>query len=192
MRRPAPNTRVGIDLGLKALATMSDEREIAIPQFYRKSEAKLATMQRARKTPKRVRNLHAKIANRRKISCTRKARRSSRNTGSLSLATSARRNWPRPTWQRVYSMPAGRASSTCCRIRRLRAAACVFEVNEAYTSQVCSACGCMPEGRPKGIADLGMRGWACSDCGAIHSRDVNAAGNILRVGLDALIGGAHV
>jgi putative transposase len=62
----APNTRVGIDLALKALATLSDEREIAIPQFYRKNEAKLATVQRARKAPKRVRNIHAKIANRRK------------------------------------------------------------------------------------------------------------------------------
>jgi transposase len=68
-----------------------------------------------------------------------------------------------------------------------------LEVNEAYTSQVCSECGCMPASRPKGIADLGIRGWSCNDCGAIHSRDVNAARNILRVGLDALAGGAsHV
>jgi IS605 OrfB family transposase len=40
--------------------------EIEIPRFYRKREEKLATMQRARKTPKRIRNIHAKIANRRK------------------------------------------------------------------------------------------------------------------------------
>jgi len=57
-----PNKRIGIDLGLKALATLSDGSAIRIPQFYRKSEAKLATAQRGRKTPKRIRNIHAKIA----------------------------------------------------------------------------------------------------------------------------------
>ena len=61
----APVSRVGIDLGLKALATLSDGGEIAIPQFYRNSEVTLATTQRARKT-RRIRNIHARIANRRK------------------------------------------------------------------------------------------------------------------------------
>ncbi|SCU90391.1 conserved hypothetical protein [Cupriavidus necator] len=37
----------------------------------------------------------------------------------------------------------------------------------------------MPPERPKGIADLGIRQWVCSECGAVHDRDVNAALNIL-------------
>jgi putative transposase len=80
----APNT--GIDLGLKTLAALSDERDVEIPQFYRNSEAKLATAQRVRKTPKPVRRIHAKIAKRRKDSCTRRVQGSRRNTGSSSLA----------------------------------------------------------------------------------------------------------
>jgi transposase len=53
------------------------------------------------------------------------------------------------------------------------------EVDEKLTSQVCSSCGALPDSRPKGIADLGIREWTCSGCGAEHDRDVNAAKNIL-------------
>ncbi|MGE5137695.1 MAG: RNA-guided endonuclease InsQ/TnpB family protein [Gemmatimonadota bacterium] len=41
------------------------------------------------------------------------------------------------------------------------------------TSQVCSACGVRDGPMP-----LHVREWACSGCGAIHDRDVNAARNI--------------
>src|SRR5215471_10265098 len=60
----AVNSRVGIDLGTKALARLSVGDKIAMPAFYRNSEAKLATSQRARKS-KRVKAIHAKIRNRR-------------------------------------------------------------------------------------------------------------------------------
>jgi transposase len=36
---------------------------------------------------------------------------------------------------------------------------------------------------PKGIAGLGIREWVC-DCGVVHDRDVNAARNILNLGLE--------
>ncbi len=57
------------------------------------------------------------------------------------------------------------------------------EVNESYTTQTCSSCGCLPDSRPRGITGLGIRVWACSECGVIHDRDINAARNILAVGL---------
>jgi putative transposase len=57
--------RVGIDLGLKDLATLSTGEKVEVPKFYRRSKERLATAQRARKT-KRARAIHAKIANRRK------------------------------------------------------------------------------------------------------------------------------
>ncbi|WP_143164524.1 zinc ribbon domain-containing protein, partial [Lampropedia hyalina] len=43
--------------------------------------------------------------------------------------------------------------------------------------------------RPKGIAGLGIREWTCSECGAAHDRDVNAARNILAAGHCRLAGG---
>lgn len=61
-----------------------------------------------------------------------------------------------------------------------------LEVDERFTTQTCSSCGdCASEGRPKGIAGLGIREWACSSCGANHDRDVNAAKNILNLVLSA-------
>ena len=54
------------------------------------------------------------------------------------------------------------------------------EVDEAFSTQTCSVCN--NRAGPKGRKDLGMRGWQCTVCGAIHDRDVNAAHNILAAG----------
>ncbi|HGP3143562.1 TPA: RNA-guided endonuclease InsQ/TnpB family protein [Pseudomonas aeruginosa] len=56
---------VGIDLGLKDVATCSDGQRLENGRFYRGLESKLAIAQRASKKA-RVRAIHAKIANRRK------------------------------------------------------------------------------------------------------------------------------
>ena len=54
------------------------------------------------------------------------------------------------------------------------------EVDEAFSTQTCSVCN--SRAGPKGRKDLGIRGWQCPVCGAIHDRDVNAAHNILAAG----------
>ncbi|MGI9297627.1 MAG: RNA-guided endonuclease InsQ/TnpB family protein, partial [Gammaproteobacteria bacterium] len=56
---------IGVDLGLKTLATASDGTQIASKRFYRDLEADLAGAQRANKKG-RAKTIHAKIANRRK------------------------------------------------------------------------------------------------------------------------------
>ena len=47
------------------------------------------------------------------------------------------------------------------------------------SSQLCHICG----HRETSVKDLGIRRWTCPICGAVHDRDVNAAGNILKEGL---------
>jgi putative transposase len=54
------------------------------------------------------------------------------------------------------------------------------EVDEAFSTQTCSRCD--SRAGPKGRKDLGIRGWQCAVCGAIHDRNVNAAHNILAAG----------
>jgi IS605 OrfB family transposase len=54
-------------------------------------------------------------------------------------------------------------------------------VNERNTTRACSFCGALLG--PKGMDMLVVRYWECSECGAGHDRDQNAARNILFVGL---------
>ena len=69
----------------------------------------------------------------------------------------------------------------------------VFEVvNESYTTQTCSCCAVIPASSPKGRAGLRIREWICSECGAEHDRDINAAKNILAAGHRRLAAGIPV
>lgn len=185
----APLSRVGIDLGLKDLATLSNGEKIAAPRFYRASEEKLAKAQRARKTPKRVRNIHAKIANRRKDFLHKASTRIAKEFGLIVVGdvspsklsqTRMAKSVLDAGWSDFRRMllykSAGNGGST-------------LEVSERLTTQTCSECGSLPPSRPRGIAGLSQRVWAC-DCGAVHDRDVNAARNILRLGLETLVAGA--
>ena len=53
-----------------------------------------------------------------------------------------------------------------------------FEVvDEKYTSKTCSNCGYITE-----VLELNIRKWICPECNTKHDRDVNAAINILTVG----------
>ncbi|WP_318784631.1 RNA-guided endonuclease TnpB family protein [Actinomadura algeriensis] len=45
------------------------------------------------------------------------------------------------------------------------------------SSQLCSGCGYRDGRKP-----LHVRHWTCTECGAVHDRDVNAARNILDEG----------
>jgi putative transposase len=186
----APVSRVGIDLGLKDLAALSTGEKIAAPRFYRASEEKLATAQRARKAPKRVRNIHAKIANRRKDFLHKASAKIAKEFGLIVVGDVSPKKIAQ-TRLAKSSLDAGWSD-----FKRMLAykshlrAGHLLEVSERFSSQVCSVCGSLPPSRPKGIADLGKRMWTCDDCETAHDRDCNAARNILRVGLDTLHLGA--
>ena len=57
-------------------------------------------------------------------------------------------------------------------------------VNPRNTTQTCSACGHVMKGADK--IRLGVEEWTCPVCGTHHSRDWNAAKNILAKGLEKL------
>lgn len=182
---------LGIDLGLKDLATCSDGTRLEHGRFYRDLEPALATAQRAGKKA-RVRAIHAKIANRRKDALHKFSRAlvercSMIIVGDVSPAKLAKTSMAKSVldagWGQLKTMLAYKCAH----------AGIVFkEVGEAYTTQACSCCGALPDSRPRGITGLGIREWACSECGVTHDRDVNAAQNILALGHERLAVGIPV
>jgi len=169
---------IGIDLGLKDFAALSNGERIAAPGLYRGAEDALAVAQRANKR-RRIKAIQAKTANRRSDFLHKLSTRIVREfdliaVGDVSAAGLTRTNMAKSVldagWSSFRSQLAYKA---------VKHGAWFEEVNESYTTQTCSDCGAQPDSRPRGIAGLGIRRWVCSECGSSHDRDMNAAKNIL-------------
>ena len=182
---------VGIDLGLKDLATPSEGEKIPAPGFYREAEAALAVAQRAHKR-RRVKAIQARTARRRLDFLHNRSVELARafdhiavgNVNASGLAqTSLAKSVLDAGWSSFRKMLAYKA---------MRHGARYVEVDERFTTQTCSNCGALPDSRPRGIAGLGIREWKCSECGVVHDRDRNAALNILRRGRATLEAGIPV
>jgi IS605 OrfB family transposase len=172
---------VGIDLGLKTLATLSNGIKIEMPAFYREYEGQLALAQQRRQKRKAA-ALHAKVMNCRKHFLHEQSTQLVREygcifVGDVNAAGLAKTQMAKSVLDAGWSMFRSMLS-----YKALRQGASFAIINEVYTTQACSECGTLSG--PKGIAGLGMRHWTCPDCGALHDRDVNSARNILRVGLE--------
>jgi putative transposase len=186
-RAREPVRGVGIDLGLKELAALSNGSTIVAPHFYRNAEAALAVAQRAHKT-RRVRAIHAKVANQRHnyLHTRTSAIVAAFDyivVGNVKASALAKTSLAKSVYDVGWS-----SFRTQLAYKAVKHGAWFEEVDEGFTTQVCSHCGAMPDTRPRGIADLGSmftehaKAWTCSDCGVVHDRDLNAALNILRRG----------
>ena len=182
---------IGIDLGLKTVATGSDgavfERRRITDEF---AEA-LATAQRANKG-KRVKAIHAQIKNSRKdaihkFTTTMVNEYGAIFVGDVSSKKLAKTKMAKSVYDSGWHMLKTQLSY------KASARSVVFEeVNEKYTTQTCSCCGSISVNSPKGRAGLRIREWTCALCGATHHRDVNAAKNILALGHERLVAGISV
>lgn len=180
---PTGNGRVGIDLGLKTLATCSDGHKIEALRHYHQYEAALAIAQRA-KNKGRVRAIHAKIANARRHHIHERTTEIVRNNQFIAVGNVSPSNLAKTKMAKSILDASWAMLKTQLAYKARRHNAVFFEVDERFTSQTCSCCGTIPDSSPKGMGALGIRHWECSNCGASHDRDVNAAKNILRAGLE--------
>jgi len=183
--QPCGNGAIGIDLGLKTVASMSDGTRISNKKLVARYAPKLAVAQRAR-NKRRVKAIHAKIANARRhdlhVASTRLADANSLIVvGDVSPAKLVKTRMAKSVLDAGWSMLKG-----MLRYKTAMRRAVFVEVSERWTSQTCSCCGSIPRSSPKGMGALGIRHWVCSNCGTSHDRDTNAALNILRVGQERL------
>lgn len=173
---------VGIDLGLKSFATLSTGAKISALQCFRKHKTRLAIAQRA-KNKKRVKAIHTKIKNIRqdylhKLSFKLVKANGTIVVGNISASKLGRTRMAKSVYDAGWSMFRNQL-----RYKARRHGVEYMEVDERFTSQRCSRCGEIPDSSPKGMGAVGIREWVCSSCGESHDRDVNAARNILILGL---------
>lgn len=188
----ATKQNVGIDLGLKHLAVLSNGQKIEAPQFYRKSESKLAIMQRVKKS-KRVKSINAKITNRRKDFLHKQSKKIAKEFGLIVIGDINSSNLIQTRMAKSVFDASWSSFKNMLSYKAIMHGGKMVETSEYMTSQTCSYCGSKDSnGRPKGTAGLGIREWTCSDCGTVHDRDVNAAKNILRSRLATLVEGTQI
>jgi len=186
--RTAGNGQIGIDLGLKTTATCSNGDTLERGNFYRNMEEKLGKAQRANKK-KQVKTIHAKIKNRR-ADALHKFSNKIVKENSLIVVGNVSASGLAKTKMAKSVLDAGWAMLKDMIDYKSKGMQSVFlEVNEAYSTQTCSSCGCIGDNSPKGLASLNKRSWECSHCGALLDRDVNAALNILAAGHRRLAAG---
>jgi len=180
-KRNAP--RLGIDLGLKSLIALSNGFKIAAPRFYRQEDKQLGVFQR-RGQKVRARALAAKIANRRKHFLHVVSHGLVRHYGEIYVGDVSPRKLARTRMAKSVYDASWSVLRSMLSYKSIATGGVMCIVSERYSSQTCSACGCIPASSPKGLGALGVRHWVCSDCGESHDRDINAARNILRVGAE--------
>jgi putative transposase len=163
---------IGIDLGLRTLATLSDGRKIEAPRIYRSHEQRLSIAQRSG-NKRRVRALNAKIKNCRTDFLHKLSTNLARDYALIAVGDV---NSKKLAKTRMSKSVLDAGWSTLRRMLTYKAAAYV-EVDEKFTTQSCSECGSIAG--PKGRAGLNKRTWDCPHCGANHDRDVNSARIIL-------------
>jgi putative transposase len=191
--QPVPPTAVGVDVGLEAFATFSTGEQIANPRFLRKDERALAKAQQrlsktAKGTPERhkrrkaVAHIHERIANRRRDFAHQQARKLVRRFGTICIedlntqGMLKNRCLAKSIADAAWSQFAQVLTS-----KAVEAGGQVVQVDPRNTSTRCTqrvpGCGQLV------AKDLSVRIHSCPVCGLEINRDLNAAINILALGL---------
>ncbi len=182
------DTQVGIDVGLKTFATLSDTEEIENPRFFRAEEKALAKVQRkhsklAKGKPERRkhRKVIARVHERTKFKRDNFTHQHSRqmvdrygvicvedvNVNRMVHNHCLAKSISDAAWSAFFSQLSAKAEEAGRQFVKIR---------PAYTSQDCSRCG----HRQK--MPLAERVYHCPCCLLSLDRDVNASLNILRLG----------
>ena len=182
---------VGIDLGLHDIVVLDSGEKIGNLRFFAQDERKLAKAQRRLakkklgsrnrdKARRKVARIHARIADRRRDFTHKLSTRLIRENQTICLESlHVKAMAKHPTLAKaIHDVGWGEF------VRQLEYKAAWYgrtlvKIDRWYpSSKRCSACGHILD-----ALSLDIRHWTCPVCGIVHDRDVNAAQNILAVGL---------
>ncbi|MDO8874427.1 MAG: transposase [Methanoregula sp.] len=189
---PESGKCVGIDVGLKTFAMLSNGKSVDNPRFYQNEQENLATAQRklslcekgsiARKRAwKVVARVHERISNKREDFIQKLSHSLVNRYGVIcfeDLNIKDMAEDPRfakgimdAAWSKLVQYTSYKAEDAGRR---------VVLVDPKNTSQMCSRCGQIV------AKDIPVRIHDCQHCGYKADRDLNAAINILRLGIQSL------
>ena len=188
--KPPKGGAVGVDLGVKTLATLSDGTIIENPRYLKKSERKLKKAQRAlsrkikgsnrrAKAKAKVARIHAHVANQRldglhKFTTWLTSGYSDISIEDLHVAGMVKNHH----LAKAVSDAAFGEFRRQLEYKTARTVARLHVVDRWYrSSKTCSGCG-----RVKAKLSLSERTYKCDSCGLTMDRDLNAAINICVAG----------
>jgi putative transposase len=173
-----------VDVGLLRLLTLSDGSEIDNPRWLRSSLGQLRKAQRRlsrrqkgsnrrRKARRQVARVHEQVVNTRKDFWHKETRKLVSAYGAIALED-LNLNFMLHNGQLSLSAHDAGLGMFYALLdsKAANAGVQIVRVDPAYTSQVCSACGCLVE---KAVS---VRVHCCPHCGLTIDRDLNAARNI--------------
>ena len=186
------NPAVGIDVGLKSFAVTSDGQTIANQRFFRKEEKTLAKAQRkwdaVKKIPKTdptkekrrkvIARVHERIRNKRHNFAHQESRKIVNRYGFIAVEKlEVQKMQKNRQLSKSIADVAWSLFRHCLEYKAEEAGIGFKAVKPEYTSQDCSACGHREKKK------LSERVHHCKKCGYTADRDLNAAINILTLGL---------
>lgn len=187
-----PDGMVGVDVGLTTFATLSTGESILNPRFFRRDEKDLVRAQRKlskaeKGTPERakrrkvVARIHERIAHRRKNFAHQVSRHLVNGFGIIVFEDlNITRMIKNHCLAKSIADAAWNQLATYTRSKAEEAGCTYIEIDPRGTSQRCSRCMTVVK------KDLSVRTHQCPVCGLEIDRDLNAAINILAVGLHSL------